>query len=295
MNKNNILVMEERSGDMNILYCGDGNIKDGLCVSVLSLLKNVKEPLNIYIITMSLGERCAITLEFAEFLENRLKKENSRNKVTLIDITDLFCKNPPAANIETRFTPFCMLRLYADLIPELPDRILYLDYDVMCRKDFSEMYFMDMSQLELAGVLDRYGKWFFHRNIFKFDYMNSGVLLMNLEKIRETGLFSKCRNRCADKRMFMPDQSAINKLSDYKKLLPRKYNEQKTADNETVFHHFTTRFRFFPFIHTVTVKPWQREKLHTVLGVYEYDNILDEYENIKRSIKNEYNSDFLYN
>lgn len=32
----------------------------------------------------------------------------------------------------TRFTPCCMLRLYADRIPELPDRLLYLDTDVLC-------------------------------------------------------------------------------------------------------------------------------------------------------------------
>ena len=35
---------------MNVLYCGDKNIEDGLIISVLSLLKNVKTNLNIYLV-----------------------------------------------------------------------------------------------------------------------------------------------------------------------------------------------------------------------------------------------------
>lgn len=40
---------------MNILYCGDHNIEDGLLLSILSLLKHVKEPLSIYVLTMPLS------------------------------------------------------------------------------------------------------------------------------------------------------------------------------------------------------------------------------------------------
>ena len=37
---------------MNILYCGDENIIDGLLISILSLLKNTDRVLNIYVLTM---------------------------------------------------------------------------------------------------------------------------------------------------------------------------------------------------------------------------------------------------
>ena len=37
---------------MNILYCGDRNILDGLIISVLSLAKQTKETLNIFVLTM---------------------------------------------------------------------------------------------------------------------------------------------------------------------------------------------------------------------------------------------------
>jgi len=39
---------------MNILYCGDENIENGLIISILSLLKNVKEELKIYVLTMDM-------------------------------------------------------------------------------------------------------------------------------------------------------------------------------------------------------------------------------------------------
>ena len=39
---------------MNILYCGDDYIEEGLLISILSLLNNVDEPLGIYILTMQL-------------------------------------------------------------------------------------------------------------------------------------------------------------------------------------------------------------------------------------------------
>ena len=37
---------------MDILYCGDENIKDGLLISILSLLKNVPTQLHIYVFTI---------------------------------------------------------------------------------------------------------------------------------------------------------------------------------------------------------------------------------------------------
>jgi len=266
---------------MNVLYCGDKNIEDGLVISVLSLLKNVSEPLHIFVMTMNLTDKTKHILPVSGktliYLDDRLKKQNEKSSVVCIDATELFRAEPPLANMETRFTPCCMLRLYADQVPELPERILYLDNDVVCRKDFGDFYYQELSDCELAGVPDYYGKWFFRKSLFHMDYMNSGVLLLNLATIRETGLFARCRTLCSEKRMFMPDQTAINKLAEHKKLCSRVYNEQRKLHEETVFQHFTTSFRFFPWLHTLTVKPWQIDQVHEKLKLHEYDEILQEY------------------
>ena len=220
------------------------------------------------------------------YLNKIVKEKNNDNFVKKIDITKLFNENLPKKNMETRFTPYCMVRLFADEIPELPDKILYLDTDVVCRKDFTEFYNQDITNYELVGVLDHYGKWFFKKNIFKVDYINSGVLLLNLAKIKQTGLFKKCREMCIEEEMFMPDQSAINRIATSKKIVPRKYNEQRKLHNDTVFQHFTTSFRFFPWFHTLTIKPWQIDRVHEELKITEYDDILEEYMNISENIKN---------
>ena len=272
---------------MNILYCGDENIEDGLIISTLSLLKNIKEELHIYVLTMDMENQKkkfkGISDQSINSLDERVKKANINNFVKKIDITDMYNKELPAKNIETRFTPYCMLRLFVDEIPDMPDKILYLDTDVVCRKDFTEFYNQDISEYELVGVLDHYGKWFFKNNIFKLDYINSGVLLLNLAKIKETELFKKCRKMCIEKEMFMPDQSAINKLATGKKIVDRKYNEQRKLREDTIFQHFTTSFRFLPWFHALTIKPWQIDRVHNELKIYEYDDIFEEYTLIKRN------------
>ena len=274
---------------MNILYCGDRNIADGLMISVLSLLRQVREPLKVYVLTMGYQSEgksvLPLSWELIGEIDRRMKQADPANEITLIDVSDLFAMQPPKANLRTRFTPCCMLRLYADMLPELPGRLLYLDNDVVCRRDCSDFYYQNLDDLELIGVLDHYGKYFFRKHPLKMDYLNSGVLLLNLQTIRQTGLFRKCRRRCAEKEMFMPDQSAINKLAVRKKAMPRCYNEQRKLHEDTVFQHFTTSFRFFPWIRTVTVKPWQIDRMHDCLKLHEYDDLLAEYTDWKAEMK----------
>ena len=264
-------------------------MRNGLIISILSLLRNVKEELNIYVFTMEYvspkkGYR-GISDSSIDYLDNMVKMANKDNFVKKIDITDLFMKEPPNKNLRTFFTPYCMLRLFADEVPEMPDKVLYLDTDIICRKDITEFYHQDIEDYEFAGVLDHYGRWFFRNNFFKFDYINSGVLLLNLKKIKQTGLFKKSRERCRRKNMLMPDQSALNKIAVSKKFWPRQYNEQRKLHDDTIIHHFTTSFRLFPVFHTFTVKPWEIEKVHKKMHIFEYDDLFDEYLKIKEEME----------
>lgn len=266
---------------MNILFCGDEGVCQGIFLSALSICKNTSAQLHIYILTATVGSHRAIPPAYESRLQNAVAQRRPGSQVTLLDITDLFAGYLPTANMGTRFTPLCMLRLFADMLLEIPDKVLYLDADVLCRADFSELYHSDISDIEIAGVPDRYGKWFFG-NIIRHDYLNSGVLLLNMANIRKSRLFRKCRELCRDRKMFMPDQTALNKLA-IKRKLPAKYNAQGKIKPDTVFKHFTTFFRFFPYIRAVTIKPWDTDRLHNDLGIFEFDDILDQY---KRS--NEY-------
>ena len=269
---------------MNLLYCGDQNIQDGLLISILSLLKHEPDELHIYIMTMELhtAERDyhAIPDRTISFLNQLVQRTNRHSFVKKYDCTALFERQIPRKNMGTRFTPYAMLRLFADQLPDLPARLLYLDSDVVCRKDPREFYHQDITDVELVGVLDYYGRWFFHHSLTHLDYINSGVLLLNMEKIKQTKLFERARERCVKRWMFMPDQSALNKLAQAKRIAPRKYNEQHQLHADTVFQHFTTSFKFFPLFKIQTIKPWEVQQVHDVLGIHEYDDILNEYQQL---------------
>ncbi|MBR0479658.1 glycosyltransferase family 8 protein, partial [Candidatus Saccharibacteria bacterium] len=160
---------------MNILYCGDKGIERGVLVSILSILKNNKGELHFYIMTISFKDTKPFTKKAAEFLDSLVKKTNAKSFVKLINATEVFVANLPKKNMGSYFTPASMLRLYVDKIPEIArlDRVLYLDYDVVCRGDLKEFFETDLDGFEAAGVLDIYGKNFYHyRGLFNFDYMN---------------------------------------------------------------------------------------------------------------------------
>ena len=137
---------------MNVLYCGDKNIEDGLIISVLSLLKNVETVINVYVLTINSKEWNinGVTDKCIDVLDKKMKLINKENHIKKIDITEIFEKEVPARNMKTRFTPCCMLRLFADEIDCLPDRILYLDNDVICRKNCLDFYNQDMEDYEIA-------------------------------------------------------------------------------------------------------------------------------------------------
>lgn len=273
---------------MNILYCGDKGIARGVLVSILSLVKNNSEPLNIYIMTINYEDTVAFTEKSAKFLDQLVKEKNAKSFVRLIDATEVFVKNLPSKNMGSYFTPCSMLRLYADRVPELAklDRILYLDYDVVCRKDISEFYNTNLDGIEAAGVLDIYGKNFYHyHGIFNFDYMNSGVMLFNMSECIKTGMFEKAVKLCMQRWMMLADQAALNKSITRRRLMPRKYNEQGERPREdTVLHHFSNNFKFLPYFRVQKVKPFEVEKIHNVLKITEYDDILKEYEKLKDNL-----------
>ena len=265
---------------MDILYCGDRAIEDGVLISLLSIARTNSLPLDVHILTagFSVGARHyePVAEGFARRLEALLRAERGGVSVELVDASAAFGSEPPTANLKSRFTPCCMLRLYADLT-HLEGRVLYLDNDVVCRRPLDELWSWDLAGGELGGVLDNYGRWFFYRRPPRQDYLNSGVLLMDLDRMRQTGLLARCRKRCATRPMMMPDQSALNKLAAGKAFLPRRFNEQQRLRPDTVLQHFTTQIKLLPYPHLQKVKPWQPELVHGVLGLHEYDGLLDDW------------------
>lgn len=272
---------------INLLLCGNNKVFDGALTELISITNKTKETINCYILTMDLTrikpEFICITDEQVEFLNKVVKSKKVDNQVTKIDVTDLYEKEFGHCKNENAYcTPYTLLRLMADLVPEIPEKILYLDIDMMVAKDIAELYNTDISSYEYAAVKEKYGSIFIWP-----DYINAGMLLLNMNKIKETRLLEKARYLIKNKKMLFADQDAIYRSTTKKLLLPRKYNEQsKFSRGDTVICHFCKRLIWRPYPHTENFKQWQIDDIHRELKCYSFDEDLKEYLDWKK----EYNS-----
>lgn len=271
---------------INLLLCGNEKVFDGALTQLISITNRTNETLNCYIFTMNL-ERLnpnfkSITDKQVAFLNEVVKSKNAENKVTKIDVTELYEKEfYKCANENAYCTPYTLLRLLADLVENIPDKLLYLDIDMMAADDISKLYNIDVSNYEYAAVKEKYGCW-----IIRPDYINAGMLLFNMKKIKETKLLEKARNLIKTKKMLFADQDAIFWSTTKKLIIPRIYNEQsKFNKKDTVICHFCKRLMFLPYPHTENYKQWNVEEIHKYLKCYSFDADLDEYIKLKKIYK----------
>lgn len=264
-----------------VLYAGNVRVFDGMVISLLSMIKHHRGALDIYLFTMDLRDInpafAPITESQRLYLERICRNVNPQSRVTLTDAGECYRQTLLyAPNQDNQYTPYTFLRLFADRFSFLPDKLIYLDTDTVLCGDIALLYEQELGDAELAGVRDRYGCHFFGIN-----YLNAGVLLLNLAKIRETELFRKALAACARKKIFLSDQTALNRNAVRKKVLPRRFNEQKAVRKDTVIRHFSMTIVWLPRFHTQNVKPWQVDRVHDILHVTEFDDILNDYLNRK--------------
>lgn len=263
---------------INLLLCGNEKVFDGALTELISITNRTKEPINCYIFTMDVTtikpEYTCIKDEQVEFLDYVVKKKNIKNKVTKVDVTEIYEKEFANSKNENAYcTPYTLIRLLADLVPDIPDKLLYLDIDMMAGGDISNLYNIDIDGFEYAAVKEKYGCW-----IIRPDYINAGMLLMNMKKIRETGLLKKARALIKKRKLPFADQDAIFWSTTKKKILPRIYNEQsKFNKKDTIICHFCKRLMFKPYPHTENYKQWQIDEIHKYLKCYYFDEDLEEY------------------
>ena len=266
---------------INLMFCGNSKVFDGMIISLLSIVKYTQEPLNVFILTMDLRNMdenfTPIEEKHIDILESIIKEKNSDSKITLIDTTDLI-KNEvlDSVNLKTHYTPYIFIRLFSDRIKELPDKILYLDCDIVCYKDIKEIFDIDIEDYDIGVVRDYIG-----RKVINRKYINSGVLLINLKRVREDGCFEKARDIAKKRVMAMPDQTAIYRACTKKLYLPDKYNEQKERKDDTVIRHFSMTIKLLPFFRLVNIKPWNIDRMHNEYKIYDYEDILEKYKEIK--------------
>lgn len=274
---------------MNLLFSGNDKVFDGILTCLLSIFKRTetKEPFRVYVLTMDVShikpEYLPIDDEAIAYLQQVAREYNPDNRIIKVDVTDIYNREfASCPNEQCYCSPYTLLRLFMDLIPGMPDKVLYLDVDIMFNRDIQLLYNQDITGYEYAAARDHYGKVFLNPN-----YINAGVLLFNMVECRKTGLFEKARQLIKTKKLIFADQSAIYRSTTRKKMLPQKYNDQKFLHKSTVVRHFSKRLFWLPYPHTDNIKQWHVGKMYSVFKYTEFDDVIYEYIYLKRRYENE--------
>ena len=277
---------------VNILFCGNDKVFDGMLTCALSILKRSesREPYTFYIFTMDVSHIKESYLPVSErqmaFFEQVIRAYNPENRAISVDVTDLYLREfGGSPNEDAYCSPYTLIRLLADQVEGLPDKILYLDVDVMFNRDIHLLYDMDVEGYEYAAARDHYGKYLIRPN-----YINAGVLLFNMKEMRQTGILAKARELIREKKLVFADQSALIRSTTRKKMLPQKFNDQKFLHKHTVIRHFSKRLFWLPYPHTDNIKQWRVSDVHRVFHYYCFDDILYEYIYLREKFNREENT-----
>ena len=264
---------------VNILFCGNDKVFDGMLTAALSILRrtNSDEPFTFYVYTMDVSHikdtYLPVNDRQIEFFESVIKQYNSENRAIKIDVTEIYNREFAGSPNESAYcSPYTLIRLFADEVEGMPDKLLYLDVDILFNRDIHLLYDIDVNGYEYAAARDHYGKFLISPN-----YVNAGVLLFNLKQMKKTGLLAKARELIRTKKLVFADQSAIIRSTTKKKMLPQKFNDQKFLHKHTVVRHFSKRLFWLPYPHTDNIKQWHISRVHKVFGYYCFDDILYEY------------------
>ncbi len=265
---------------IKVCYCGNEKVFPQILLSVISLAKYSGAPINVYLVTADFTrinkKFIAVDKEKEKILTQALRKGNPQSQATVIDATKTYEEYLGGSkNEKSKYTPYSFLRL---ILPKLgiADKIIYLDADTMCCSDIQEFWDIDISDYEFAAVRDHMGQHFFGK-----DYVNSGVLYLNFNKINETCLFDKGIEKVKEKWLCFPDQTVLNKYGKHILRLPRKFNEQRSAtENQTVVKHFCQGIKWVPF-HVYNIKQSERQAVREKLEIDFFEDIYDAYDELQ--------------
>ncbi|WP_251570752.1 glycosyltransferase family 8 protein [Parasutterella muris] len=126
----------------------------------------------------------------------------------------------------TRFAPILSYRAFCPYFLQQYDKVIWLDCDLIVRKDLNELYSIDLENnyagmvrdLAIMGFLNgsdkKLGEYYFKScsMINPYMYSNAGVVLLNLNLIRKEIPFDTFTKACLERKHAIPEQDTINAL-----------------------------------------------------------------------------------
>lgn len=208
---------------MIIAYCANRAIYHLLPTAINSVLKNNADIEKIYI-----------------FIEDDKIDYINHPAVIFVNCNDYDFLIRKGINCTKRFPYMAMVRcFFSKMIDE--DKVLYLDVDTTVDGSLEELWNTNLGGTYLAAREESNG------------YFNSGVLLMNLRAIRNSGKDNKLLDLLKTCKFVFPDQDAMNIIFNKNvTLIPEKFNKmgrdyQVYDGSEIIIRHYAG-----------ITKPWKK-------------------------------------
>lgn len=192
-------------------------------VVMYSIMRNSHE--YYYFILLADDDIEVETMELAE----KLKSRYDNFCVSIRKIEDVFLEDMKLSN--PRLTKATFFRLLIPNIITEYEKCIYLDSDIIVKDDLKELFRVDLDNNYLCGVKDcivisnhetQHQKCLGIPSVK--EYINAGVLVMNLKKIREDNLVLSFLEQAKKDNMY-EDQDVLNKCCyGFIKTLPISYN-----------------------------------------------------------------------
>lgn len=250
-------------------------------ISLFETNKYVEE-LNVYLLGDYVSDENKQTLDS---IAERYNRKFYAIDVPALDIPDILCSQ--------RWPRSAYTRLFSgQLLPKDIEKALYLDCDTIITGDISCLAYKDISEHAIYGVKDCIGKYY-KQNIGlgeKSPYINAGVLLLNLNKLRQMDM-SKEIAKFLDmyaKTMIYADQDVLNGVfkGNVGELDPQynlmtllyvyTYNEVRMIRHPTNYYDKTTveNAKACPsIVHFTTcmlnIRPWFKNSEHPYAKEFE--------------------------
>lgn len=170
---------------INVAYAFDKNYHYITHVSMKTIMLNQNKDtfINFYILVSNLKKEQEIVI-------NKISEEHENCKIQFFDMKDDF-KELHLPNKIWSTANFYRLRL-PDLLKDVK-KIIYLDTDTLIYKDLSKLYNYNIEGKYFIGMLEFKGEKFIKR--YKINnFINTGVMLCNLEEIKKGNIANKIIN-----------------------------------------------------------------------------------------------------
>lgn len=194
---------------INILVTLNENYIPYLNVMLTSLLKsNTDCFFDVYLLHASITDNAA---------ESTKKILAQNGELHMVKATDIGLSDAPTT---ARYPEEIYYRIFAaKYLPENLDRILYLDPDIIVNGSIKELYDINMDDYFFAAA-SHTGSFMRKLNELRLDmdedapYINSGVMLMNLKRLREEQNYSDVFEFIEKRKLLLilPDQDIISSL-----------------------------------------------------------------------------------